>query len=150
MCEAKSWVGPDWLRSSSKLQPCLELYRFVKALLQLGLYDGKCPFHWNWPENPIMTLIPTDGVLFEVCNRKERCHSWGHVAKTSHVWTLSMLLFQDSTDKSITLFIHTPIIWSSNVGMSFTHNQVHSLVRAYHRATSLRLHKMLQEAIPSS
>jgi hypothetical protein len=30
----------------------------------------------NWPENPIMTLISMDGVLLELRNRKERCHSW--------------------------------------------------------------------------
>jgi hypothetical protein len=46
-----------------------------------------------------------DGVLLEVRNRKERCHAWSLVATTSHVRTLSMLLFQDSMGTSITLVI---------------------------------------------
>jgi hypothetical protein len=61
-----------------------------------------------------------------------------------------MLLFQDSIGMSITLFIQISFIQSSNAGMSLTRNQVHSLVLAYHRATSLWLHKMLHEPIPSS
>jgi hypothetical protein len=59
----------------------------------------------NWPENPIMTLFPTDGILLEVRNRKERCHAWSPVATTSRVRTLSMLVFQDSTSRSTTLFV---------------------------------------------
>jgi hypothetical protein len=52
-----------------------------------------------------MTLFLMDGVLLEVHNRKERCRVWSPVATTSHVRTLSMLFFQDSTCTSITLFI---------------------------------------------
>jgi hypothetical protein len=88
-----------------KLQYCLELCLFAQGLLKPGLQDGKCPFHWNGPENLIMTLIPTDGVLLKVRNQKERCHAWNLVAMTSHVWTLSMLFFQYSTSTSITWFI---------------------------------------------
>jgi hypothetical protein len=86
---------------------------------------GKCPFHWNWPENPITTLVLMDGILLQVCNRKKRCRAWSLVAATSHIRTLSMLLFQDSTGTSVTLFVQTPILWPSNVGMSSTPNQVH-------------------------
>jgi hypothetical protein len=32
--KAKPWVRSDWLVSSSKLQPCLELYRFIQTLLK--------------------------------------------------------------------------------------------------------------------
>jgi hypothetical protein len=106
--------------------------------------------HWNWSENLIMTLFSTDGILFEVRNRKKRWHAWSLVAMTSHVWTLSMLLFQDLTGTSITVCIQTPVIRSDNVGMSLTRNQVHSLVLVYHRATSLWLHQMLHEPIPYS
>jgi hypothetical protein len=59
----------------------------------------------DWPENPIMTLFPTDCVLLEVRNRRERCHAWSPIATTSHVWTLSMLFLQDSTSTSTTLFV---------------------------------------------
>jgi hypothetical protein len=59
--------------------------RFALALLQPGLQDGKHPFHWNWLENSITTLVPIDGVLLEVRNRKERCRAWSLIAMTSHI-----------------------------------------------------------------
>jgi hypothetical protein len=69
------------------------------------LQDGKHRFNWNWPENPTTTLISTDGILLEIRNRNEGCHTFSPVAMTSHDQTLSMLLFQDSTDMSITFFV---------------------------------------------
>jgi hypothetical protein len=89
----------------SKLQSRLELCWFAQVLLQPGLHDGNALSYYNWPENLIMTLFPTNGILLLVCNQKERCHAWSPAAMTSHVQTLSMLFFQDSTDMSITLFI---------------------------------------------
>jgi hypothetical protein len=59
----------------------------------------------NWPENPIMTLFPMNGVLLKVRNRKERYHAWSPIATTSHVRAISMLFFQDSTSMSTTLFV---------------------------------------------
>jgi hypothetical protein len=59
----------------------------------------------NWPENLIMTLFPMDGVVLKVRNQKERCHAWSLVATTSHVRIVSVLLFQDSTSTSTTLFV---------------------------------------------
>jgi hypothetical protein len=67
-----------------KLQSCLELCRFTQAFLQPGLQVGKCPFHRLWPENLIMTLIPTDGVLLEVHNWKERYRAWSLIAMANH------------------------------------------------------------------
>jgi hypothetical protein len=61
--------------------------------------------YWNWPKNQIMTLFLTDGVLLGIRNRKERCHAWSFVATTSHIRTLSMLFFLDSTGMSSTLFV---------------------------------------------
>jgi hypothetical protein len=52
-----------------------------------------------------MTLVSTDGLLLEVRNRNEGCLAWSPVATTSHDQTLSMLLFQDLTDMSITFFV---------------------------------------------
>jgi hypothetical protein len=52
-----------------------------------------------------MTLVPTDGVLLEVHNQKERYRTWSLVATTSHIRTLSMLFFQDSTSTRTTLFV---------------------------------------------
>jgi hypothetical protein len=61
--------------------------------------------YWNWPENPIMTLFPMDGVLLKVRNQKENGHAWSPIATTSHIRTLSMLFFQGSIGMSITLFV---------------------------------------------
>jgi hypothetical protein len=97
-----------------------------------------------------MALISTDDVLLEVRNRKEGCHAWSLIAMTSHVRALNMLLFQDSTSTSITLFVQTSVIRLSNVGMSSTPNQVHSWLLAYHQAMSLWFHKMFRVSFPSS
>jgi hypothetical protein len=84
-----------------------------------------------------MTLFPTDDVLLEVCNRKERRHAWSLVAMTSHVRTLSMLFLQDSMDMSVTLFIPSSdyttwlCLCVSNVGW------IHSLLLVYHQAIPL-------------
>jgi hypothetical protein len=53
----------------------------------------KCSLHWNWPKNPITTLVPIDGILLEVHNRKERGRAWSLVATTSHIRTLNMLFY---------------------------------------------------------
>jgi hypothetical protein len=89
-----------------------------------------------------------DGVLLEVRNWKERYRAWSLVAMTSHVWTLSMLLFQDSNGTSVALFIQILIIWPSIVVMSSIPNQVHSLLLAYYRAMSLWLHKKVSGMRP--
>jgi hypothetical protein len=39
----KSWVSSDWLMSSSKLQSCLELCRFVQALLKTKVIESAFP-----------------------------------------------------------------------------------------------------------
>jgi hypothetical protein len=51
-----------------------------------------------------------DDILLKVRNRKERYRAWGLIATTSHVRTLSILLFQDSTGMSVNLFIQTLVI----------------------------------------
>jgi hypothetical protein len=44
MCEAKPQVGSDWLISSSKLQPYLELCRFAHAPLKIKVARWKVHF----------------------------------------------------------------------------------------------------------
>jgi hypothetical protein len=44
MCEAKPQVGSDWLTSSSKLQPYLELCRFTQAPLKIKVARWKVHF----------------------------------------------------------------------------------------------------------
>jgi hypothetical protein len=70
----------------------------------------KCNSSSELAKDSCASFIRTDGVLLEVRNRKEGCYAWSLIAMTSHVQTLNMLLFQDSTGLSITLFVQTPII----------------------------------------
>jgi hypothetical protein len=44
VCEAEPRVGSDWLMSSSKLQPCLELYRFSQVLFKIKVTRWKAHF----------------------------------------------------------------------------------------------------------
>jgi hypothetical protein len=92
------------------------------------LQDGKHPFHCNWEENSITTLVSTDGVLLEVRNRKERYRAWNLVAMTSHIQTLSMLFVQYSTDMSITVFIPSSG-YTTQLCLCVSHiGQTHSLL----------------------
>jgi hypothetical protein len=75
------------------------------------LQDGKCPFHWNWLKNLIMTLISIDGVLLEVHNRMERCRAWSLVAMTSHVWTFSILFSKTWRAWALPYLSQVPAIW---------------------------------------
>jgi hypothetical protein len=51
-CEAKLWVGSDRLLRLSKLQPCLELCRFIQALLKTKVAGWKTHFLLGTCENP--------------------------------------------------------------------------------------------------
>jgi hypothetical protein len=84
-----------------------------------------------------MTLFPMDGILLEVRNRKERYHAWSPVAMTSHVQTLSMLFFQDSTSTSITLFVPSSgyTTWPYLVCLQLRSDT--QLASCYHQAITL-------------
>jgi hypothetical protein len=99
------WFILDWLMSCPNCNLVLNCAGSPRRFSSQELQDGKCHFNWDWPENPTTTLVSTDGVLLEVRNRNEGCRAWSPVATTSHVRTLSMLFFQDSTSTSTTLFI---------------------------------------------
>jgi hypothetical protein len=86
----------------------------------------------NWPENPIMTFFPTYGVLLDVRNRKKRCHAWSLIAMTSHVQTLCMLFFQDSTGTSNSIFIPSLAIQPDFASMSPTPIK-YNLAPCYHQ-----------------
>jgi hypothetical protein len=95
----------DWLTSCLN---CNLVLNYVGSPTHFSSRDCKMESaisYQNWPENPIMTLFPTDGVVLEVRNRKERCHSWSPFAMTGHIQTISVLLFHDSTSTSTTLFV---------------------------------------------
>jgi hypothetical protein len=65
----------------------------------------------NWPENLIMTLFPTDGILLEICNQKERYRAWSLVTTTSHIWTFSMLFSKTRRTWALPYSFQTLAIW---------------------------------------
>jgi hypothetical protein len=95
MCEAKSWVSSDWLISSSKLQPCLELCWFTQVLLKTKVvrWKAQSPPQKLW-KDPCATFIRTDGVLLEVRNQKVECCIWSLVAATNRILTLKLTASQ--------------------------------------------------------
>jgi hypothetical protein len=95
----------DWLMRCPNYNLVLNYAGSPRRFSSQELHDEKYHFYENWPENPTTTLVSMVGVLLVVRNRKEGCCAWSLVATTSHDRTLSMLLFQDSTDTSITLFV---------------------------------------------
>jgi hypothetical protein len=56
MCEAKSWVGSDWLISSSKLQLCLELCWFAQVPLKTKVARWKVHFLLKICEKPLCNI----------------------------------------------------------------------------------------------
>jgi hypothetical protein len=60
MCEAKPQVGSDWLMSSFKLQPFLELCWFIQALLKIEVARLKVHFLIGISKRP-MCIIRWNG-----------------------------------------------------------------------------------------
>jgi hypothetical protein len=85
---AKSRVCSDWLTSSSKLQPYLELCWFIQALLKTRVARWKVHFLIGLAKVPCATFVRTDGVLLKVRNQKRECSAWSLVATTSHILAL--------------------------------------------------------------
>jgi hypothetical protein len=127
----------DWLMRYPNCNLVLNYAGSPRRFSSHELHDEKYHFYENWPENLTTTLVSMVGVLLEVRNRKEGCRAWGLVATTSHDRTLSMLLFQDSTHTSITLFVLS-FRYTTWLGLGILNsNQVHFLILSYHRAISL-------------
>jgi hypothetical protein len=137
--EAKSWVGSDWLRSSSKLQPCLVLCQFVQALLKTT--DARWKVHLNIRSSKRpMCIIHWDGWRItrgtqlegRVLHLESRCYNKSHLGPK--LTTLLRLII-----KSLSLFVSNPCLtFLSSACISFTPNQVYSLVpsiiKPYHCA----------------
>jgi hypothetical protein len=85
------------------------------------------------------TFIETDSVLLEVRNRKEGCCPWSLVATTSHILTLKLNASLRLMIKSFFLVLNTRLTSLNSACISFTSNQVHSLLRIYHRAMLVHL-----------
>jgi hypothetical protein len=93
---------------------------------------------WNLRKNHCASFIRTNGVLLEVCSRKDECCAWSLVAITSHILALKLTASLRLLIRSLSLFVSNPCLTSLHSGcISFTPNQVYSLVCIYHRAMSL-------------
>jgi hypothetical protein len=91
--ESKAGVSSDWLMSSSKLQLCLELCRFIQVPLKTKIckVESASPSLKISKEVSFVTFFRTDGVLLKVRNREGRCYAWSLVATTSHIQALRLL-----------------------------------------------------------
>jgi hypothetical protein len=128
----------EWLVSCPNCNLVLNFAGSLRHSSSQELQDGKRHFYWNWPESPTTTLISTDGVLLEICNRKEWCRAWSLIATTSHDRTLSIWLFQDSTDTSITFFVLSSRYMTCGLArVSWTLTKYNFFILSYHRAMSL-------------
>jgi hypothetical protein len=90
MCEAKPRVGSDWLLSSSKLQPCLELCQFARRFLRQKLQDGKRISFSEYVKSPICNIHRNGWRITRGCNRREECHTWSLVDTTSRILALKL------------------------------------------------------------
>jgi hypothetical protein len=90
----------------------------------------------NWQGDPIMIFFWMDGIVLELCNRKEKCCTWSLVAMTSHIITLSMSPFA-RLDWHKHHYVHTkPCFMTWYCLCIFHSDRVHSLMLVYHRAMS--------------
>jgi hypothetical protein len=104
--------------------------RFSRQKLQ----DGKHISLLQLAKGPRASFARTDGILLKVHNRKEECRTWSLVAITSQVLALRLSLPQILMSVSLSLFVLKPCLtFLSIVYISFTPNQVYSLVRIHHR-----------------
>jgi hypothetical protein len=96
--------------SSSKLQSCLELCRFIQALLKIRVTRYKVHFLIGLARGPCTTFVRTDGVLLEVRNRKGECCTWSLVATTSRILALKFTASLRLLIRSPSLFVSRPYL----------------------------------------
>jgi hypothetical protein len=104
--------------SSSKLQPCLKLCRFVQALLKTRIARWKVHFLIKLAKESCVTFIRTDGVLLEVWNRKGECCAWSLIATTSRILALKLTA-------SLRLLIRSPSLFVSRPCLTFLSSAVY-------------------------
>jgi hypothetical protein len=110
--------------------------RFLRQKLQ----DGNHIPPQNLQKDPCATFVRTDDVLLEVRNRKEGCCAWSLVPTTSCTLALKLTTSLRFLKRNLSLFVSSPCLASLNsASISFTSNQVCSLVRIYHRALLVHL-----------
>jgi hypothetical protein len=142
--KAKPRVSSNWLMSSSKLQPYLELCRFVQALLKTKVVRWKVYF------------------LLRICKKTHVQHSsngwcitWGtqpkrrllrlesHSYNESHPSPKAYCFFKIVDKKSFLVASNSPLTFLSSACISVTFNWVYSLVHINHPTISLGFHKCL-------
>jgi hypothetical protein len=131
--EAKPRVGSDWLLSSSKLQPCLELCRFTQVLLKTKV--ARCKAHF----------------LLRICKKTHVQHSSERIAYysryvtekkdnmplESHSYNKShpspkASCFSKTDERKPFLVVSNPFLtFLSSACISLTPAQVYSLVCMY-------------------
>jgi hypothetical protein len=131
--------------SSSKLQPCLELCRFIQAPLKTKVARWKTHFLLRVCEKTSVQHSSEWMAYYSRCTtRKKGCCPWSHVATTSHILSLTLTASLRMTARSLSLFVSNPCLTflGSNCTSS-TPNPVYSLVHVYHRAMLLWFHQYL-------
>jgi hypothetical protein len=88
----------------------------------------------NLQKDPCATFVWTDGVLLEVHNWKKGCCPWSLIATTSHILALKRTAARRLMIRSLSSLFKSLFDPLNSACISFTLNQVHSLVRIYHRA----------------
>jgi hypothetical protein len=97
--------------SSSNLQSCLELCRFVQEFLKPGLQNRKrMPFGLAMVFH---SCLPSeqDDILLEIHNQDEESYLWRVIATTSlDLAIISLPRCQAFLDTSVTMFISIPSV----------------------------------------
>jgi hypothetical protein len=148
-CEAKSRVDSDWLISSSKLQPCLELWWFARRLLRQKLQDGKRISLSESTKRP-MCNIRQNGWRITQGTQPER-RMWNlesHSYNKSHP-SAKAYCFSKTDEVKPFLVVSDPCLtFISTACVSFTLAQVCSLISIYHHVKSLWIRKCFPITIP--
>jgi hypothetical protein len=85
VCEAKPRISSDWLISSSKLQPCLELCRFAQALLKTEVARWKVHFLIRIGKRPLCNIRRNGWCITQGTQPKRRkSHLESHSYNKSH------------------------------------------------------------------
>jgi hypothetical protein len=135
VCEAKLWVSSDWSISLYKLQPSLELYRFAQALLKTKAIRWKAHLILRVAKGPLCNIHQNGWRITRGTQPESRML---HLESRSYHKSYSSpkaYCFLRIVDKKPSLVVSSRCLTPLNSAcISFTLNQVHSLVHFYHRA----------------
>jgi hypothetical protein len=100
-----------WLKSSCKLQSCLELCWFIQPFLKPGLENRKrVPFRLARVFHSWFSFAH-DVILLEIRNQNEESCLWSVVATTSlNLTVICLPRCQTFLDTSVTIFVSSPFV----------------------------------------